>query len=77
MFIAGINFSLGELELMGDFFRYLKEEGYGFHCIDERLEGDEEHLDDESYQFLLADESIEEPQQSIRNTFFKSLILLY
>ncbi len=48
--VAGINFSLGELEQMGDFYRYLKEEGYGFHCIDERLEGDEEHLDDEVHE---------------------------
>ena len=29
----------------------------------------QEHLDDEPYEFILADESIEEPQQSIRNTF--------
>ena len=32
-----------------------------------------EYLDDEPYQFLLGDESIEEPQQTIRNTFFQSL----
>ncbi|MFZ5437996.1 MAG: hypothetical protein ACOZAK_03005 [Patescibacteria group bacterium] len=36
--IAGVNFSLRELSLMGDFYRFLKQDGYSLHCIDERLE---------------------------------------
>lgn len=35
--LAGIEFSLEELETMGDFYRFLKEQGFDFLCIDERL----------------------------------------
>ncbi len=38
--IAGVEFSLRELGLMGDFYRFLKQDGYSLHCIDERLEDD-------------------------------------
>jgi len=48
--IAGVNFELDELSKMGSFYRYLKEQGYKFHCIDERLDGDEEHLEDEVHE---------------------------
>ena len=41
--IAGVNFSLRELALMGDFYRSLKQDGYSLHCIDERLEDDLEN----------------------------------
>ena len=35
--IAGVNFALKELSLMGDFYRFIRETGYSLHCIDERL----------------------------------------
>lgn len=38
--IAGVELSLRELSLMGDFYRFLKQDGYSLHCIDERLEDD-------------------------------------
>lgn len=38
--IAGVEFTLRELGLMGDFYRFLKQDGYSLHCIDERLEDD-------------------------------------
>jgi len=38
--IAGISFTLAELRIMGDFYRFTKESGYSLHCIDERLEDD-------------------------------------
>ena len=38
--IAGIVFTLEELSLMGDFYRYIKKQGNTLHCIDERLADD-------------------------------------
>lgn len=45
--VAGITFDVDDLSRMGDFYRFLKAKGYNFHCIDERLEGDEQHLQHE------------------------------
>lgn len=52
--VAGVGFSIKELEEMGDFYRYSKERGLCFHCIDERLEGDEECLEDEVHSMCGA-----------------------
>lgn len=41
--IAGLPFRLTDLAVMGDFYRYLKGQGYAFHCVDERLDEDGEH----------------------------------
>ena len=38
--IAGIDFSIKELALMGEFYRSMRGNGYALHCIDERLEDD-------------------------------------
>lgn len=47
--VAGVSFSKQELEMIGDFYRFMHGEsnGYTLHCIDERLEGDEDHLEKE------------------------------
>lgn len=45
--VAGIEFTTSELATMGSFYRSLGEKGFNFHCIDERLEGDTNHLHNE------------------------------
>lgn len=45
--IAGIKFSLKELSLIGEFYKFAKGLGYNFHCVDERL--DEQHERKDSY----------------------------
>lgn len=45
--VAEVEFSVTELENIGSFYRFLADKGFNFHCIDERLEGDEQHLHDE------------------------------
>ena len=44
--IAGIEFNTADLSAMGGFYRWLKDtKNFSFHCIDERLLEDDEHLD--------------------------------
>lgn len=47
--VAGVEFTRKELEAVGSFYRWMHAEpnNFSFHCIDERLEGDEDHLHDE------------------------------
>lgn len=42
--VAGIEFKIEDLKMLGDYYRHLKSKGFNFHCIDERLEDDEGHL---------------------------------
>ena len=48
--VAGVDFSLKELEQMGDFYRWLHNKGYYFHCIDERLHDDVANRDKEVHE---------------------------
>lgn len=48
--VAGIEFKIEDLKILGDYYRFLKGQGFNFHCIDERLEGDEQHLCDEVHK---------------------------
>jgi hypothetical protein len=48
--VAGVDFSLKELEQMGDFYRWLHNKGYYFHCIDERLHDDLANRDKEVHE---------------------------
>lgn len=41
--IAGVSLDREKIELLGEYYRFLRSQGYNLHCIDERLEDDLGH----------------------------------